>query len=110
MLAPNHPLYQVMGDKTAPVYSPYGWYIRVPDLPAFVLRIAPVLEARLAASALRNHSGSLRLNFYRSGLEMKFENGKLCCAQPWRATAGDDSQSGFGNAGFPDLTFLKLAV
>ena len=26
----------------------------------------------------------------------------------WRATAGDVGQKGFGDAAFPDLTFLKL--
>ena len=26
---------------------PYAWYVRVPDMPAFLRHIAPVLEARL---------------------------------------------------------------
>jgi len=30
--------------------KPYAWYIRVPDLPAFIRRIKPVLEKRLALS------------------------------------------------------------
>lgn len=106
--AANHPFYQWLGDNSAPLWGPYAWYIRVPDLPAFLRHIASVLEKRLAASDFQNHSGALRFNFFKSGVEIIFENGKIVNTQAWRATAGDFGQSGFGNATFPDLTFLKL--
>lgn len=104
----QHPFYAVAGNHTAPLFGGYAWYVRVPDLPAFLRHIAPVLEKRLSASLFRNDSGALRFHFYPRGVELNFANGKLESVQPWRATAGDFGQSGFGNAAFPDLTFLKL--
>lgn len=107
-LQSNHPFYELMPEHSAPLHAGYAWYVRVPDLPAFLVHIAPLLEKRLAASDFQNHSGALRFNFYTSGVEIIFENGKIANVQAWRATAGDFGQSGFGNAVFPELTFLKI--
>lgn len=104
----NHPFYKIMPECSAPLFGGYAWYVRVPDLPAFLRHIAPVLEKRLAASDFRAYSGALRVHFYPRGIELIFANGKLENVQPWRATAGDFGQSGFGSAAFPELTFLKL--
>lgn len=104
----NHPLVELFHENLGGAHGGYAWYLRVPDLPAFLERIAPVLEKRLGASPLKNYMGVLRLNFYTGGVEMIFENGKLRAVQPWCATAGDYGQSGFGDAMFPELTFLKL--
>lgn len=107
-LAANHPFFVWESDYSTAMWPPYAWYVRVPDLPAFLVHIAPLLEKRLAASDFQNHSGALRFNFYSSGVEIIFENGKIANVQAWRATAGDFGQSGFGNAVFPELTFLKI--
>lgn len=107
-LQANHPFYEIMPERTAPFYGGYAWYVRVPDVPAFLQHIAPLFEKRLAASNFRGLTDTLRLNFYRGGVEMIFENGKMKAAQVWRATANDFGQSGFGNAAFPELTFLKI--
>lgn len=104
----NHPFIELMSEYTSALANGYAWYIRVPDLPAFLTRIAPVLENRIASSGQRNYSGLLRLNFFTGGVEMNWQAGKLTSAQPWTATAGDYGQTGFGNASFPDRTFLKL--
>lgn len=107
-LHPQHPFYELMGERTSAWGGDYAWYLRVADLPSFLIHLAPLLEQRLGASDLRNYSGVLRLNFFKSGVELSFEKGKLSAAKPWLATAGDYGLSGFGNATFPDLTFLKL--
>lgn len=107
-LQANHPIYEIMSDRVAPFMGDYAWYIRVPDLPAFLLKIAPLLERRLAASEFRTYSGTLRFNFFTDGIELDFQNGKLKSVQPWRATASDYGLSGFGSASFPGLTFLKM--
>jgi hypothetical protein len=100
-----HPAYTVLGEKLAPRGEPpYAWYLRVPDVPGFIRHIAPVLEQRLAHSILANHSGDLIVDFYRGGLRLHFDQGKLVTAEPWRAPA-------YGNeppAGCPPLTFLQL--
>jgi hypothetical protein len=82
---------------------PYAWYLRVADLPAFLQRIAPVLEERLASSAVVGYTGSLKLSFYRSGLLISFEDGRLTGADPWRPSHEDQ-----GAAAFPGLSFLQL--
>jgi predicted N-acetyltransferase YhbS len=95
---------------------PYAFYVRVPDLPAFVRQVAPVLERRLADSALVGHTGDLRLGFYREGLRLAFERGRLATAQAWTPsidTAGVEFAVGSGDvrrasAMFPGLTFLQL--
>jgi hypothetical protein len=108
ILAPNHPFYASGDDLTVPGQTPYAWYMRVPDLPAFLLKIRPLLERRLAESNYRRFTGNLRIHSYPNGFEMVWKNGKLTTVKPWRATAGDFGQSGFGDAAFPALTFLKL--
>lgn len=103
-LGEAHPVYDVLGRASITrKHAPYGWYVRVPDLPRFLRHIAPVLERRLAHSPLGRYSGELRITFYRGGLRMVFAEGKLQQAEPWRNSA-------FGNedAAFPPLVFLQL--
>jgi hypothetical protein len=76
----------------------------VADLPAFIRRIAPALERRLAESAATGYTGTLKIDFYRGGLRPVFEQRRLALAEPWRAPA-------FGpgaDAGFPELVFRQL--
>ena len=100
-----HPVYDALGPTLAATYeSPYAWYVRVADLPGFIRHIAPALERRLADSVLAGHTGELKLNFYRGGLRLAFENGRLTAAEDWRAQVwGPKAQ-----AGFPPLVFLQL--
>jgi len=104
-LGTTHPVYDALG-KALMAYSqpPYAWYIRVPDLPAFLRHIAPVLEQRLVGSVVGRYTGELRLNFYRGGLRMVFEQGHLTTVEDWRVPLYEENTS----AGFPPLVFLKL--
>ncbi len=106
-LGRNHPLYALMGQRIAPVVEPpYAWYIRMPDVPAFLRHVAPVLEARLAASALRGYTGEIKFDLYRGGLQLVFEKGKLMNADQWRPpTFGDHA-----TAGSPPLLLLQLIL
>jgi len=101
-----HPFYETFGPTLAATpRRHYAWYVRVPDLPAFIRHVAPVLEARLAASVATGYSGELTLNFYRGGLRLTFQGGRLTGAEEWRVPTwgrGDVS------AGFPPLVFLQL--
>ncbi len=78
--------------------QPYAWYVRVPDLAAFLRHVAPALEARLAASPLAGHSGDLRLGFYRHGVRLTFESGRL-------AQAERTDTAGATDARIPERTF-----
>ncbi len=104
-LGRTHPAYDVLGAKLAARYEPPdAWYVRVPDVPAFLRHIGPVLEARLASSPLVGYSGDLKIDFYRGGLRLAFDQGKLKSAEPWQeALYGDEC-----HAHFPPLVFLQL--
>ena len=77
--------------------------MRVPDLPEFLSRIAPVLEQRLAASVAAGYTGELEVSFYGSGLRLELERGLLGGVEEWNPKAEE-----YGDAAFPDLTFLQL--
>ncbi len=102
-LGSEHPIYHVIPERLPRITRSYAWYVRVPDVPAFILHIASVLEKRMQDSVVDGHTGELKLNFYRSGLIVGFEDGRLVKAEPWRSESTNE-----GNAGFPDLTFLQL--
>jgi len=78
--------------------------VRVPNLPRLIRRIAPALERRLAASSASGYTGELTLDFYRSGLRLVFDQGRLTDAADFRAEGWDPHY----NAAFPPLVFLQL--
>jgi hypothetical protein len=105
-LGRQHPIYEVLDRKLKPLkYHLYGWYIRVADLPGFIRHIAPVLERRLANSVMSGFSGDLNLTFYRGGLRLAFQQGKLTEATDWTEP---DTDVDWDGAGFPPLVFLQL--
>jgi hypothetical protein len=102
----DHPVYSLLGEaQIARRTPPYAWYLRVPDLPDFLMRIRAVLERRLAGSALAGYTGELRLSFYRDGLRLAFDGGRLTTVEPWRQ---DHAWGPRSQAGFPPFVFLKL--
>src|SRR2546423_8065843 len=68
------------------------------------MHIAPALEKRLATSPVVGHTGEIKLDFYRGGLRMVFEKGRLAGAEHWRVPLYDSNASG----GFPPLGFLQV--
>ncbi len=101
MLGNEHPVFDV-NLQTFPREQPnYAWYIRVPDVPAFMRLIIPVLEKRVAASVFAGISGEYRFNFYRSGMRMVFEKGCIKEVEPWKPGLVQD-----GEVGFPEYTFF----
>ncbi len=81
----------------------YAWFIRVPDLPAFIRHIAPVLERRLEGSGAQGYTGELRISFYdMTGLTLRFEQGKIA-----DVTVGVMTQEK-AQAAFPYDSFLNV--
>lgn len=103
LLGQEHPVYALMGASLPQIRKPYAWYARVPDLPAFLRHIAPALETRLERSIAVGYSGEMKISFYKTGLRLVFERGKLVTVEGWRPAPEDD-----GHAAFPDLTFLQI--
>lgn len=87
----------------ADVAYPWAWYLRVADLPRFLKHITPALERRLDQSAQAGYTGELTLDFYRGGLRLVLDRGKLASAENWERPVW-----GEGNAAFPPLVFLQL--
>jgi hypothetical protein len=100
------PVYEALGSQLADGRPPYAWYMRVADLPAFLRHITLVLEERLAHSVMAGFTGRLRLNFYRSQVQLLFEKGRITEIAPYVPTSFDTSDD--GDLFFPDYTFLHV--
>jgi len=98
----EHPVYQALGKDLPTVRQPYAYYLRVPDLVGFLNHIKPALEKRLAGSIAVGHSREIKVSFYRDGLRIVIEKGKLS-VEKWMPT----SEEG-GDIAFPDRTFLQM--
>lgn len=101
----DHPLARALPGLFTRRPRDFFFYVRIPDLSRFLLRIAPELERRLATSVLAGYEGTLRLNLYRSGLALRFVAGTLAGITPWQPSTDD-----FGDARFPDLTVYQLIL
>ena len=103
MLGREHPVYSVLSKSVVRKGPPYAWYIRIPNLIAFLQHIQPALEKHLIGTVAEGYSGELKLNFYRSGVHFTFQRGRVTKLTDW--TPGEVEE---GDAAFPDLTFLQL--
>ena len=77
--------------------------MRVPDPAAFVANVQPALEERLAHSAFTNYSGELKISFYKDGLLIKFDKGRITEIRNLTYAELEKPQ-----AEFPPFTFLHL--
>ena len=102
-LGEAHPLYEALDWELDKLIPPYSWYMRVADLPAFLLQIAPALDKRLAKSVMAGFSGTKKVGFYSSAIEITWENGRLQQVQPYPLKTREE-----GDLNFPDHTFLQL--
>lgn len=98
----EHPALNMFDTQFGSEKNSYSWVVRVPDVAALVSHLTPVIEKRLADSDLRGWSGDLKISFYRSGLEMVFDDGKLTTAKNTGPIEGHEA-----HAHYPDLTFTK---
>jgi hypothetical protein len=103
-LGAEHPAYEAIKDRLPKVRGSYAWYVRVPDLPGFLNHIKPVLEKRLSESIAANYSREIKISFYRSGLRLVIEHGRITTIEPWKPNPDTDG----GNIAFPNLTFLQM--
>ena len=102
-LEDGHPALAGIKDYLPRRKDPYAWYMRVPDLPAFLRYITPALERRLQKSCCDGYTGDLNLSFYRNQLRLSFKSGKLLEVVS-SITRGEEGCQ----AAFPGHTFLHL--
>lgn len=97
-----HPIRPFLKSYRPAHRASYAWYVRVPDLAAFIRQIAPALEGRIARGPLAGLNRSLTLDFYTGGLRLDFEAGRL--SQADNLPRGVEKADG----SFPPLVFLQL--
>ena len=108
-LGRTHPVYDLLGVALAPlVEPPYAWYVRIPDLLAFLRHIAPALEARLAHSVLAGYTGRPKIDLYREGLQLHMARGALIGIESWRPGIYEDDDEKMLSC--PPLTFLQVLL
>jgi hypothetical protein len=103
ILGEEHPVYTIFSHRLPRSIPAYAYYLRVPDLAAFLRLITPVLEKRLEERVRPGYNGELRIGFYRSGIGLKFDQGKLSEIQNLGPAELQEVM-----AGFPSLTFLQI--
>jgi hypothetical protein len=116
LLSRDHPLYAVLRVRYDEADAWYAVYTRVADVAAFLRAVVPALERRIAQSPVAGHSGELRVSFYRDGVKLVLEDGRVKTVERWRAPLtliGQENGLGSKDPGrphalFPDLTFLQL--
>ncbi len=114
-LGSDHPAYTVIEHLKPRDEGAYAWQLRLHDLPGFLRHVASVLEGRLAQSALAGHTGQLRLSFYRAGVRLALDHGRIVEVAAWQVPLGltgidkgVPSTTGRADASFPLGTFLQL--
>jgi len=103
MLGADHPVYEALGRGLPEVRTPYAFYMRVPDLVGFLNHIKPALEKRIAGSIAAGHSREIKVSFYRDGLKLVLEKGRLAAIEAWTPSPEDE-----GAIAFPGRTFLQI--
>jgi predicted N-acetyltransferase YhbS len=101
-LGEDHPMFTAMWHLLGESIRPYAWYVRVADVVALLRRLAPVLEWRLNDGPFENHTGTLCISWYRSGVRLVLDGG-LLEVEEWSPC--DEER---GDLAFPGLTFLSL--
>ena len=76
-LGTEHPAYPVMNDRSPRWKRIRGWYVRVPDIAGFLRHVRPVLERRVADSAVAGYGGTLTIGFVDYGVDLVFDNGRV---------------------------------
>jgi hypothetical protein len=99
----DHPLFQAMPKGLARELKASPYYIRIPDMIQLLRRIRPALEKHLRGSLADGYSGELKLSFYRGGIRMNFERGRILAIDPW-----SPAEIWEGDAKLPDSSFLRL--
>ncbi|MFX1533925.1 MAG: GNAT family N-acetyltransferase [Promethearchaeota archaeon] len=55
----------------------YAWYVKIPSFQKFLTYLTPILENRLNKSIYKNYTGKIRINYFKGGFSLFFEEGKL---------------------------------
>lgn len=77
-LPESHPLFAAYPHSFVRKFrASSDWAARIPDMERFLRRIAPAMEANLAASELTGWTGEMALTRIKDGIRLSFEGGKI---------------------------------
>jgi len=102
VLGSDHPAYALLTGRVIRPRRRSAWFLRIADVPGFLWRFRPVLEANLAASPAADFSGDLTVSSYREGFILRLRSGAIEAVEPW------PEPDATASARFPGLTFLQL--
>lgn len=77
LLPQNNGLLRLARSFGAVDMGAYSWQVSIPDRAAFLTRLAPVLQKRLAGSLFAGLSGEYALNLYKESIGLTFSDGRL---------------------------------
>lgn len=80
-LPATHPLNRLAIARGAAPWRAYAWQVRLLDPPALLMKLAPVFEARLAASPYAGLSRDLLIDAYRHAIRLRFAAGRLIAVE-----------------------------
>jgi GNAT superfamily N-acetyltransferase len=106
-LGAEHRVYDLLAADLGPLDPPYAWYIRVPDAAALLGALAPVLEARLAASPLAGYEGTLTIDRWLETLRLEISLGRVAKVV---SSAPRETDGPRGDLVVPPLLFAQLAL
>lgn len=81
----------------------YSWQVSIPDRAAFLRRMGPVFEKRLADSLFAGLTGTYSLNLYKEVIGLTFQDGRLEAV-----TKAKEDENTLLN--IPPMQFIPLAV
>lgn len=99
-LGAEHLAYAAVDPKKAREESAYAWYIRVPDLVAFLRHVRAGLERNLLGTPAEGYTGALEISFYRSGIRVAVKRGAIESIDEWYA---EDARIRFTREAFTHL-------
>ena len=88
------------GAKNSREDTPYAWYIRIPDVVAWLRHVRAGLERNLVGTPGEGYTGALEISFYRSGVRLVLERGAVVSIDEWY---DDDAKIRFTREAFTHL-------
>jgi hypothetical protein len=82
-LGEDHPAYVAVAGGKAREHQAYAWYVRIPDIVRFLRHVRAGLERNLQGSAAHGYTGSLDISFYRDGLRIALDRGRITSIEEW---------------------------
>ncbi len=84
-LGEQHPAYAGVTAKKTREEGAYAWYVRVPDLVAFLRHVRAGLERNLIDSPAQGYTGELGISFYRGGVRITLARGTITGIEEWNS-------------------------